>query len=149
MTIEEHIIANDVLRNVMNKFKNQQVKGLAKYGETVNPKSYDVVGWINHRQQEAIDSIVYDEVLIKVISEIVEENKKLKEQLQAKVTFINNGWEEERYALQEEVIKLREALEFYANEKIYEPFCPAVDDYDSDANEDGGKIARKALEESK
>ncbi|BDH62127.1 hypothetical protein MTP04_22570 [Lysinibacillus sp. PLM2] len=143
MTIEEHIIANDVLRNVMDKFKNQQVKGLAKYGETVNPKSYDVVGWINHRQQEAIDSIVYDEVLIKVISEIVEENKKLKEQLQAKVILVNNGWEEERYALQEEVIKYREALEKIATRKMS---CYLSE---SHMNQDFIKIANEALEESK
>ncbi|WP_052130225.1 hypothetical protein [Ureibacillus sinduriensis] len=82
MTIDEHIIANDVLRNVMDKFKNQQVKGLAKYGETVNPESYDVVGWLNHMQQEMIDGVVYAEVLIGVTSKIVEENKRLRKALE-------------------------------------------------------------------
>lgn len=41
--------------------------------------------------------------------------------------------------------KLREALEFYANEEIYEHHCPQADDFDSDAKEDGGQVARQAL----
>lgn len=81
MKIEEHIIANNILRNVQEKFQNQQVKGLAKYGETVKPASYDIVGWLNHLQQELIDGTVYTEVLINEISKIVGENKRLREAL--------------------------------------------------------------------
>ncbi len=129
MTIEEHIIANDVLRNVMDKFKNQQVKGLAKYGETVNPESYSVVGWLNHIQQEMIDAAVYAEVLINVTSKIVEENK-----------------------------RVREALELYADEKRWtEPHTyTTLVDGEPDAVKDApwaildcGEFARKTLEESK
>lgn len=155
MNIDDEILANPILRNVLDKFKNQQVKGLAKYGETVNPDSYDVVGWINHRQQESIDAVVYDEVLIGVISQIVEENKLLHEELAQAKEFADcklnysNQLSKELVEANEENKKLREALEFYANEAIYEPHCPKEDDYDSDAIEDSGQIARKALEESK
>lgn len=47
---------------------------------------------------------------------------------------------------QNENKRLREALEFYANSKIYEAYCAAEDDYDSDAILDDGQIARQALE---
>lgn len=129
MTIEEQILANDILRNVMEKFKNQQVKGLAKYGETVNPDSYSVEGWLLHIQQELIDGTVYAEVLINQISQIVEENK-----------------------------RLRETLELYADEKRWtEPhtYTALVDDEPETVKDapwailDGGAYARKTLEESK
>lgn len=82
MNISDEILANPTLRNVMMKFMNQQIKGIAKYGQTVNPASYDVVGWLNHKQQELIDGAVYAEVLIGVVSEIVEENKRLRKVLE-------------------------------------------------------------------
>lgn len=46
------------------------------------------------------------EVLDWLISQ-AERTKSLQEQLDAKIVFVNNGWEEERYALQEEVVQLR------------------------------------------
>ncbi|RKJ60354.1 hypothetical protein D7X33_27935, partial [Butyricicoccus sp. 1XD8-22] len=96
-----------------------------------------------HIQQELIDGAVYAEVLINQISQIVEENKKLKEQLQAKVILVNNGREEEQYALQEEVTKYREALEKIATRKMS---CYLSE---SHMNQDFIKIANEALEESK
>lgn len=37
-----------------------------------------------------------------------EENRKLKQKLEAKLVFVNNGWEEERWHLEERVIELEE-----------------------------------------
>ena len=128
MTIDEHIIANDVLRNVMDKFKNQQIKGLAKYGETVNPESYDVVDWLNHMQQEMIDGVVYAEVLIGVTSKIVEGNEAL---LKA-YTIISD-----------ENKRLKEALNTIATRKMS---CYLTANH---MNQDFIKIANEALEESK
>lgn len=82
MNIEDEILGNPILRNVQAKFQNQQVKGLAKYGETVNPKSYNAVAWLLHLQEELIDATVYVETATYKIKEIVEENKRLREALQ-------------------------------------------------------------------
>lgn len=59
MTIDEHIIANDVLREVSSLLENQTAKGLAKYKTTVNAADYSLEGWINHAQEEIIDLLVY------------------------------------------------------------------------------------------
>ena len=63
MTIDEHIIANDVLREVNSLLENQTAKGLAKYKTTVNPDDYTVEEWIRHAQEELIDTLVYLTVL--------------------------------------------------------------------------------------
>ncbi len=49
-------------------------------------------------------------------AELAEKLTKLEE---AKFRFYNNGFEEDRWALQEENIRMREALEFYADKNIY------------------------------
>lgn len=76
MTIDEHIIANDVLREVKEllpspflklELETQTAKGLVKYPNLVNVDDYDVVGWINHNIQELIDSTVYYKLAIKRI----------------------------------------------------------------------------------
>lgn len=76
MTIDEHIIANDVLREVKEllpspflklELETQTAKGLVKYPNLVNVDDYDVVGWINHNIQELIDSTVYYKLIIKRI----------------------------------------------------------------------------------
>lgn len=76
MTIDEHIIANDVLREVNELLKTpylksvleiQTAKGLVKYPNLVNVEDYDVIGWIDHNIQELIDSTVYYKATIKKI----------------------------------------------------------------------------------
>ena len=63
MNIREHIIANDVLRQVNDILESQTAKGLAKYGVTVNPDDYTVTQWIDHVREELVDSLVYLTVL--------------------------------------------------------------------------------------
>lgn len=46
--------------------------------------------------------------------------------------------------LQEENKRYHETLKYYADEKHYEPYC--IDGYGCDVTEDGGEIARQALE---
>lgn len=48
--------------------------------------------------------------------------------------------------VEEENQRLREALEYYADTKHYEPYCIPMADYASDVTEDNGEIARKVLE---
>lgn len=63
MTISDEIIANPILRNIQELLENQTAKGLAKYGTTVNKNDYSSEEWIRHAQEEAIDFLVYLEVL--------------------------------------------------------------------------------------
>lgn len=48
-------------------------------------------------------------------------------------------------ALLDENKRFREALEYYADSKHYEPYCIPMGDYASDVTEDNGEIARQAL----
>ncbi|WP_432702654.1 hypothetical protein [Lysinibacillus sphaericus] len=53
---------------------------------------------------------------------------------------------EQKLDAQKENKHLREALEYYADTKHYEPYCIPMGDYTSDVTEDNGEIARKVLE---
>jgi len=71
MNIDEHIIANSVLREVNSLLENQTAKGLAKYKTTVNPDDYTLDEWIKHTQEELIDTLVY----LTVIRQVLEAKK--------------------------------------------------------------------------
>lgn len=61
--VEKAIDENEILAAVQGRLLMQTLKGLEKYGETVNPASYSFIGWIEHLQQELTDAIVYLEVM--------------------------------------------------------------------------------------
>lgn len=122
MTVSDEIIANPIIRNVQSLLENQTAKGLAKYGTTVNPNDYSVEEWIEHAQEEAIDFLVYLEVL----------KSKLNESHYMKLAREN-----------EELIK---TVRFYAqqgnwvfrdDERMYSP---------AEVEKDRGHMARKTLE---
>lgn len=54
---------NEILTKVLDKLITQTNKGIEKYGETVNPDSYETIEWIDHAIEESIDHIVYLTVL--------------------------------------------------------------------------------------
>lgn len=72
MKISEEIMANEILRNIQDKFETQTEKGIAKYGHTVRPETLSVLEWINHTQEELTDGIVYLECFKKVYEQISE-----------------------------------------------------------------------------
>lgn len=72
MNIKDEIAANEILRNIQDKFETQTEKGIAKYGHTVRPESLSILNWINHTQEELTDGIVYLECLKKVYEQISE-----------------------------------------------------------------------------
>lgn len=57
--------------------------------------------------------IDYEEVKALLLKQ-ADKIETLEKQLDAKIVLINNGWEEERYALQEEVIQLQKDKEALA-----------------------------------
>lgn len=54
---------NQILLNVQRLLEQQTKKGMKKYGKTVDPDDYGMIGWLEHLQQELIDAVVYCEVL--------------------------------------------------------------------------------------
>lgn len=54
MSLKE-ILANPIIQRTIS----QQVKGIKKYGGTVNPDSYDLIGWLDHLAEELTDALVY------------------------------------------------------------------------------------------
>lgn len=64
MTIEEEIIANDILRQVNDLLELQTAKGIEKYGHTVEPDSLSVLEWHKHHREELLDSLVYTTIII-------------------------------------------------------------------------------------
>lgn len=64
-----HVNKNAILTQVLDKLITQTNKGVDKYGETVNPNSYETIEWIEHAIEESIDHIVYLTVLKQKIVE--------------------------------------------------------------------------------
>lgn len=55
--------ANPILVEVLKLFRAQQHKGLLKYGVLVKLDNYSILEWLEHSQQEMLDSIVYLECI--------------------------------------------------------------------------------------
>ncbi|ASN70211.1 hypothetical protein 10F3_26 [uncultured Caudovirales phage] len=62
---------NPIIYSVIEKLHKQQEKGLKKYGAEVKTSSYDLKGWLEHAQQEAIDFTTYLEAAIQLLEEQV------------------------------------------------------------------------------
>lgn len=93
-SIQDEILKNPILRNVQEKFENQTVKGLAKYGETVNPDNLTTDEWLDHAIEEAIDFTVYLSVLKHKLSEseymrLYRENERMEQALERIHEFCN------------------------------------------------------------
>lgn len=70
MSIEDEVLANPILREVRDLLENQTAKGLAKYGNTVNPSDYSTIEWIDHARQELMDELVYLTILKQKMEEL-------------------------------------------------------------------------------
>jgi hypothetical protein len=70
MTIEEEIIANDILREVSELLESQTAKGLVKYGHTVQPDSLSTLEWYKHHREELLDAIVYTTIIINKLQSV-------------------------------------------------------------------------------
>ncbi|PRS65036.1 hypothetical protein [Bacillus pumilus] len=66
---------NPIISSVITKLHQQQEKGLQKYGVEVKTSSYDLKGWLEHAQQEAIDFTTYLEAAIQLLEEQVKSKK--------------------------------------------------------------------------
>ncbi|MGZ9699829.1 hypothetical protein ACVU03_18635 [Bacillus safensis] len=69
---------NPIISSAITKLHKQQEKGLKKYGVEVKTSSYDLKGWLEHAQQEAIDFTTYLEAAIQLLEEQVKSKEEMK-----------------------------------------------------------------------
>ena len=54
-----------ILVAVMAKYYERSKRGQAKYGTNLDRKDIDIIGWLNHLQEELMDATLYIEKLKK------------------------------------------------------------------------------------
>ena len=68
ITNEQTIKSEDtILMSVMTKYYDRSKQGLKKYGTNLDRKDIDLMGWLNHLQDELMDATLYIEKLKKTI----------------------------------------------------------------------------------
>ena len=58
---------DSILLAVMTKYYERSKRGQAKYGTNLERKDVNLVGWLNHLQEELMDATLYIEKLKKEI----------------------------------------------------------------------------------
>jgi succinate dehydrogenase flavin-adding protein (antitoxin of CptAB toxin-antitoxin module) len=71
MTAKEHEDTVDeqdtILLSLMSKYFERSIEGQRKYGTNLDRKDIDLMGWLNHLQEELMDASLYIEKLKKTI----------------------------------------------------------------------------------
>ena len=60
-------IQDTILLSVMNNYFERSQMGQEKYGTNLDRKDIDLMGWLNHLQEELMDATLYIEKLKKTI----------------------------------------------------------------------------------
>ena len=58
---------DSILISVMSKYQERSKRGVLKYGKTLDRTDVDLIGWLNHLQEELMDATLYIEKLKKEI----------------------------------------------------------------------------------
>lgn len=53
------IVKDPIVNAVIESFKERSDIGIKKYGVTLERKDIDLLGWMNHLQEELKDAILY------------------------------------------------------------------------------------------
>lgn len=64
--VSSKISPDNNVEAVREKLLQRSVFGLEKYGVTTERKDIDLVGWLNHLQQELMDAAVYAQAMIEM-----------------------------------------------------------------------------------
>jgi hypothetical protein len=56
-----------ILISVLTKYYDRSIQGQKKYGTNLDRKDIDLMGWLNHLQEELMDATLYIEKLKKTI----------------------------------------------------------------------------------
>jgi len=68
ITNEQTIKSEDtILISVLTKYYDRSKQGQKKYGTNLDRKDIDLIGWLNHLQEELMDATLYIEKLKKTI----------------------------------------------------------------------------------
>ncbi len=65
-------VDDTIVMEVLAKFVGRSKVGLDKYGTTLDREDIDLVGWLNHLQEELMDATLYVERLKKELTIEVE-----------------------------------------------------------------------------
>jgi hypothetical protein len=57
---------DSIVRSVIDSFRTRSEIGILKYGKTLDRNDLTFLQWIQHTQDELIDSILYLEKLMKI-----------------------------------------------------------------------------------
>ena len=64
---EQYFPCDENVVEVVDKYFERAEKGYAKYGATTERKDVDLLGWLNHLQEELMDATVYIQRLKKEV----------------------------------------------------------------------------------
>ena len=59
----EQQIKDPILLKVLAKYYERSERGIEKYGRTLDRDDIDLMGWLNHLQEELMDATLYVEKL--------------------------------------------------------------------------------------
>ena len=59
----EQQIKDPILLKVLAKYYERSERGIEKYGRTLDRDDIDLMGWLNHLQEELMDATLYIEKL--------------------------------------------------------------------------------------
>lgn len=59
----EQQIKDQILLKVLAKYYERSERGIEKYGRTLDRDDIDLMGWLNHLQEELMDATLYIEKL--------------------------------------------------------------------------------------
>jgi succinate dehydrogenase flavin-adding protein (antitoxin of CptAB toxin-antitoxin module) len=59
----EQQIKDPILIKVLAKYYERSERGIEKYGRTLDRDDIDLMGWLNHLQEELMDATLYIEKL--------------------------------------------------------------------------------------
>ena len=59
----EKQIQDPILLKVLAKYYERSERGIEKYGRTLDRDDIDLMGWLNHLQEELMDATLYIEKL--------------------------------------------------------------------------------------
>lgn len=61
--IKENAEVDSIVKIILEKFINRSEFGKKKYGTDLDRQDLNIIDWINHSQEEAMDNILYLEKL--------------------------------------------------------------------------------------
>lgn len=65
--LEKEIHLDSIVNSVIEKYRHRALKGKQKYGTDMDRDDLNIVQWLTHAQEEAMDLSIYLEKLIKKI----------------------------------------------------------------------------------